>query len=66
MRRKFRQKQLLTHTPNLQTPLIGLEACAVRTFSAELCPPNETARHKDEREESSLQPSADDQSKVHC
>ena len=28
VKRKFTQKQLLTYTANLQTSLIGLEACA--------------------------------------
>lgn len=32
VKRKFTQKQLLTYTANLQTSLIGLEACAGAHF----------------------------------
>jgi hypothetical protein len=37
VKKKFTQRQLLTYTANLQTSLIGLEACSGAHFSVELC-----------------------------
>ena len=34
LKKKFTQKQLITFTANLQTSLIGMEACRERTFWA--------------------------------
>lgn len=37
LRRKFTQKQLLTFTANMETSLIGMEACSGLTFLVERC-----------------------------
>ena len=37
VRKKFTQKQLLAYTANMQTSLIGLEACSAPTSSAGRC-----------------------------
>ena len=37
LRKKFTQKQLITFTANMQTSLIGMEACSGRTSSDVCC-----------------------------
>jgi transposase len=37
VRKKFTQRQLLTYTANMQTSLIGLEACSEPIFSDARC-----------------------------
>jgi transposase len=39
-RKKFTQKQLITFTANLQTSLIGLEACSGAHFLGRALPPH--------------------------
>jgi transposase len=37
LKKKFTQRQLITFTANLQTSLVGMEACSEPTFWAERC-----------------------------